>query len=61
LARRDSAGAPQRGFAVRDGAYVSARWPGDCHRFAAELLDVVRATPPQPVKTSPGAIAASDA
>jgi len=35
LPRRVKADAPQRGFAVRDGAYVSARWPGDCHRFAA--------------------------
>jgi putative intracellular protease/amidase len=46
LSRRDSADAPQRGFAVRDGVYVSARWPGDCHRFAAELVDVVRAAVP---------------
>lgn len=28
----------QRGFVVRDGNYLSARWPGDAHRFAAELL-----------------------
>ena len=27
-----------RGFVVRDGAYLSARWPGDAHRFAAELV-----------------------
>lgn len=30
------------GFVVRDGRYVSARWPGDVHRFAREfarLLD----------------------
>jgi len=43
---RDSPGAPQRGFAVRDGNYVSARWPGDCHRFSAELVGVVRSTTP---------------
>ena len=24
----------------------SARWPGDCHRFAAELVDVVRGALP---------------
>jgi putative intracellular protease/amidase len=50
LPRRDSADSPESGFAVRDGAYVSARWPGDCHRFAAELVDVLR-----------GALAAPDA
>lgn len=41
LARRDTPNAPQRGFTVRDGNYLSARWPGDCHRFAAELVEVV--------------------
>ena len=25
------------GFTVRDGDYLSARWPGDAHRFAADL------------------------
>jgi protease I len=32
--------APQRldaGFTVRDGNYLSARWPGDAHRFANDL------------------------
>ena len=42
LARRDSRESPGRGFVVRDGLYVSARWPGDCHRFAAEVVDVMR-------------------
>ena len=46
LPRRDSAAAPQRGFSVRDGNYVSARWPGDCHRFAGELVDLVRSAKP---------------
>ena len=41
LPRRDSASAPHRGFSVRDGSYISARWPGDCHRFAGELVDVL--------------------
>ena len=39
--RRDS---PQRldlGFTVRDGVYLSARWPGDAHRFAAEFAAMV--------------------
>jgi putative intracellular protease/amidase len=26
------------GFTVRDGNYLSARWPGDAHRFAHDLL-----------------------
>lgn len=34
---RDSDAHPGRGFIVRDGAYLSARWPGDAHRFAHEL------------------------
>jgi len=25
------------GFTVRDGPYLSARWPGDAHRFASEF------------------------
>ncbi|MFE9565981.1 type 1 glutamine amidotransferase domain-containing protein [Streptomyces sp. NPDC006487] len=39
---RDNARRPGRGFTVRDGNYVSARWPGDCHRLAADYLDMVR-------------------
>jgi len=31
---RDSAHDPQAAFVVRDGNYVSARWPGDVHTFA---------------------------
>jgi putative intracellular protease/amidase len=34
---RDSDRHPGRGFIVRDGNYVSARWPGDVHRFAREF------------------------
>lgn len=29
-------------FVVRDGAYVSARWPGDAHTFAKQLHAVVQ-------------------
>jgi protease I len=32
--RRDSQAKPEIGFAVRDGSYVSARWPGDAWCFA---------------------------
>lgn len=34
--RRDTAECP--GFAVTDGKYVSARWPGDIHAFANAFL-----------------------
>ncbi len=30
-----------RGFTVRDGAYLSARWPGDAHRFGHELAGML--------------------
>jgi hypothetical protein len=39
--RRDAEESAGTGFVVRDGAYVSARWPGDAWTFArahAELL-----------------------
>jgi len=45
LARRDSPEHLDRGFTVRDRNYLSARWPGDCHRFAAELAAMVTAQP----------------
>ena len=38
---RDDPGHLRRGFAVRDGNYVSARWPGDAHRFAAEFVSLL--------------------
>ena len=31
----------ERGFTVRDGQYLSARWPGDAHRFAVEFWGMV--------------------
>jgi protease I len=34
--RRDRPDDLSPGFVVRDGRYLSARWPGDAHRFAAE-------------------------
>ncbi|WP_445144912.1 DJ-1/PfpI family protein [Dyella sp. Tek66A03] len=33
-------------FVVRDGNYVSARWPGDVHRFAAEFAALLPKTLP---------------
>jgi protease I len=37
---RDTEAKPN-GFAVRDGNYLSARWPGDAHRFATELVKLL--------------------
>lgn len=34
---RDSDTDPSPAFVVRDGNYLSARWPGDVHRFAREF------------------------
>jgi hypothetical protein len=39
--RRDSEADPSAGFIVRDGNYLSARWPGDAHRFANELASML--------------------
>jgi protease I len=39
---RDSAAHPEIGFTVRDGKYLSARWPGDAHRFALEFDAMLR-------------------
>jgi putative intracellular protease/amidase len=40
--RRDSAARLEIGFTVRDGWYLSARWPGDAHRFATEFAGMMR-------------------
>lgn len=39
--RRDTPDALQRGFVVQDRNYVSARWPGDVHRFSATLASML--------------------
>lgn len=39
--RRDSAARLDIGFTVRDGDYLSARWPGDAHRFAADFCAMI--------------------
>lgn len=49
---RDSDADERPAFVVRDGRYVSARWPGDVHRFAREfaaLLGTPAAERPEPV------------
>ena len=38
---RDSPGNLAAGFTVRDGSYLSARWPGDAHRFGTEFADLL--------------------
>jgi len=38
---RDSDRLRRVGFTVRDGRYLSARWPGDAHRFAHELAGML--------------------
>jgi putative intracellular protease/amidase len=40
---RDSDANTRAGFTVRDGNYLSARWPGDAHRFAKELAGMLGA------------------
>lgn len=41
---RDSDTDSSPAFVVRDGRYVSARWPGDVHAFARAFADVLRET-----------------
>jgi putative intracellular protease/amidase len=38
---RDSRDDERPAFVVRDGSYVSARWPGDAHAFARTLAAVL--------------------
>ncbi len=40
---RDSASDARPAWVVRDGNYVSARWPGDVYTFARTFIDVLRA------------------
>ena len=40
---RDSPDHWARGFVVRDGHFLSARWPGDAHRFAETLCEMIAA------------------
>jgi protease I len=41
LPRYAGAKAPEAGFAVRDGNYLSARWPGDAWTLALRLLELL--------------------
>jgi protease I len=40
--RRDSADSLGAGFIVRDGNLITARWPGDAHRFSVEIDKLLR-------------------
>ena len=42
---RDTAGDSRPAFVVDDGTYISARWPGDTHTFAAALSARLREKP----------------
>jgi putative intracellular protease/amidase len=42
---RDSDRDDTPAFVVRDGNYLSARWPGDVHRFAREFADMLSTHP----------------
>lgn len=39
---RDNMAHLSRGFTHRDGNYLSARWPGDVHRFALEFVGMLQ-------------------
>jgi len=39
--RRDTPENTNIGFTFREGNYLSARWPGDAHRFASEFLTML--------------------
>lgn len=40
--RRDSPSDLSPGFFVRDGNFISARWPGDAHSFSNEFLKMIQ-------------------
>ena len=44
---RDSEQDATPAFVVRDGNYLSARWPGDVHTFAHAFADMLASTPTQ--------------
>ena len=42
---RDSMAHLNRGFALRDRNYLSARWPGDVYHFTLKLLEMITSPP----------------
>jgi putative intracellular protease/amidase len=51
---RDSDAFPWLGFMVRDGRYLSARWPGDAHRLARELVRLLAQVREPALRPAPG-------
>lgn len=47
--RRDSMDKLHLGFTVRDGNLLTARWPGDVHRWSVEMGELLRGEPPLPI------------
>jgi putative intracellular protease/amidase len=45
---RDTPDDARPAFVVRDGNYVSARWPGDAHTFARTFAEVLAASARNP-------------
>lgn len=43
---RDSEKRLKAGFVVQDGNYISARWPGDAHKFSSVFLKVLKQEAP---------------
>lgn len=50
---RDSPSNLDAGFIVRDGTYLSARWPGDAHLFGQTFARMLAKTPARPVEEAP--------
>lgn len=40
--KRDSESDTSGSFTVRDGSYISARWPGDAHKFTRDFLEILK-------------------
>ncbi len=53
---RDSIGDARPAFVVRDGNYLSARWPGDVHTFARQFAAMLE-SPPGDERASPRIVA----
>lgn len=52
---RDTRNDARAAWVVRDGNYISARWPGDVHAFAKAFVDLLHSHYPEPtVPRAPG-------
>jgi putative intracellular protease/amidase len=51
---RDSVADARPAFVVRDGNYISARWPGDIHAFASTFSELLSARAKQKPAIRPG-------